>query len=124
MNELKQDEELPLNPETPVPGDKSKDFIQREAISLIETCYDPEIPVNIWELGLIYEVNVRDDKAVEVVMTLTSPFCPAAQSLPEEVKSKIEGIAGVGGVTVEITFDPPWSQEMMSEEAKLQLGFL
>jgi len=104
--------------------EKTQDFIRSEAISLIETCYDPEIPVNIWELGLIYEVNVSEQKEVEVVMTLTSPFCPAAQSLPEEVKAKLEGIAGIRDVTVEITFDPPWTQDMMSEEAKLELGFL
>lgn len=112
--------------ENPVQGSdwKSTDFIRQEAISLIETCYDPEIPVNIWELGLIYEVNVSEAKAVEVIMTLTSPFCPAAQSLPEEVKSKIEGIEGVTDVTVDITFDPPWSQDMMSEQAKLELGFM
>jgi FeS assembly SUF system protein len=106
------------------PEDKSTDLIRNEAISLIQTCYDPEIPVNIWELGLIYEVNVSEIKAIEVVMTLTSPFCPAAQSLPEEVRTKLEGISGVTDVTVEITFDPPWGQEMMSEEAKLQLGFM
>jgi FeS assembly SUF system protein len=105
-------------------GDKTGEFIRGEAISLIQTCYDPEIPVNIWELGLIYEVNVTENKEIEVIMTLTSPFCPAAQSLPEEVKTKLEGISEVKDVTVEITFDPPWGQEMMSEEAKLELGFM
>jgi FeS assembly SUF system protein len=118
------DAEVTGNPENNPVEQKSPSFIRDEAISLIETCYDPEIPVNIWELGLIYEVNVSDNRAIEVVMTLTSPFCPAAQSLPEEVKSKLEGISGVTDVEVEITFDPPWSQDMMSEEAKLQLGFL
>lgn len=103
---------------------KSNDLIRNEAISLIQTCYDPEIPVNIWELGLIYEVNVTEQKELEVLMTLTSPFCPAAQSLPEEVKFKLEGIEGVADVNVEITFDPPWDQTMMSEEAKLELGFM
>jgi FeS assembly SUF system protein len=117
-------EESLQNNEIPQPEDKSPELIRQEAISLIQTCYDPEIPVNIWELGLIYEVNVNTARAIEVLMTLTSPFCPAAQSLPEEVRTKLEGIAGVTDVTVEITFDPPWSQEMMSEEAKLQLGFL
>lgn len=91
---------------------------------MIKTCYDPEIPVNIWELGLIYDVRVDDAGKVDVVMTLTSPFCPAAQSLPEEVREKISGIAGVSDVNVEVTFDPPWTQDMMSEEAKLELGFL
>jgi FeS assembly SUF system protein len=118
------DAEATGNPANNPVEQKSPSFIRDEAISLIETCYDPEIPVNIWELGLIYEVNVSDARAIEVVMTLTSPFCPAAQSLPEEVKNKLEGISGVTDVEVEITFDPPWSQDMMSEEAKLQLGFL
>jgi len=108
----------------PAQEGKSADLLRDEAISLIQTCYDPEIPVNIWELGLIYEVNIEDNNGVRVVMTLTSPFCPAAQSLPEEVKTKIEGIHEVGEVVVDVVFDPPWTQEMMSEEAKLQLGFM
>ncbi|TAM96899.1 MAG: DUF59 domain-containing protein [Chitinophagaceae bacterium] len=103
---------------------KSLEVIRNEAISIIQTCYDPEIPVNIWELGLVYEVNVKENKDVEVIMSLTSPFCPAAQSLPEEVKTKIEGIEGVKDVNVEITFEPPWTTDMMSEEAKLELGFM
>lgn len=113
-----------INNEVSQPDNKSTDLIRNEAISLIQTCYDPEIPVNIWELGLIYEVNVSEQKELEVLMTLTSPFCPAAQSLPEEVKFKLEGIEGVADVNVEITFDPPWDQTMMSEEAKLELGFM
>ncbi|GAA4305997.1 iron-sulfur cluster assembly protein [Compostibacter hankyongensis] len=103
---------------------RSGDQIRDEAISLIQTCYDPEIPVNIWELGLIYEVNIGEHNSIQVVMTLTSPFCPAAQSLPEEVKTKLQGIYDAGEVTVDIVFDPPWTQDMMSEEAKLQLGFM
>lgn len=117
-------EEQPYNNEISQPSEKPTDLIRNEAISLIQTCYDPEIPVNIWELGLIYEVNVNEQKEVEVIMTLTSPFCPAAQSLPEEVRTKLEGIAGVTDVNVEITFEPPWDQTMMSEEAKLDLGFM
>lgn len=112
------------NEEMKSTDDSSLEIIRNEAISLIQTCYDPEIPVNIWELGLVYEVNVKENKDVEVIMSLTSPFCPAAQSLPEEVKSKLEGIAGVKEVTVEITFEPPWTTDMMSEEAKLELGFM
>lgn len=104
--------------------DKSLEIIRNEAITIIQTCYDPEIPVNIWDLGLVYEVNVKENKDVEVIMSLTSPFCPAAQSLPEEVKTKIEGIEGVKDVNVEITFEPPWTTDMMSEEAKLELGFM
>ena len=98
--------------------------IKDEAISLIQTIYDPEIPVNIYELGLIYEVNVDVDNNVHVLMTLTAPNCPAAESLPAEVEQKIKEIEGVKNVTVEITFEPTWDQEMMSEGAKLELGFL
>lgn len=104
--------------------DKTPDFLRKEVIEILKTCFDPEIPVNIWELGLIYEVNVNAEKEVEVIMTLTSPFCPVAQSLPEEVKQKIQGIDGVTDVTIEMTFEPPWEMSMMSEEAKLTLGFM
>lgn len=98
--------------------------IKDDAISAVQTIYDPEIPVNIYELGLIYEVNVDVDNNVQVLMTLTAPNCPAAESLPAEVEEKIKAIDGVTSVNVEITFDPPWDQEMMSEAAKLELGFL
>lgn len=103
---------------------KTTDFIREEVIEMVKTCFDPEIPVNIWELGLIYDIAVKEDYSVEVVMTLTSPFCPVAQSLPEEVKQKIQGIEGVSDVTIEMTFEPPWEMSMMSEEAKLTLGFM
>lgn len=98
--------------------------IKEEAIQQIQTIYDPEIPVNIYELGLIYEVNVDVDNNVHVLMTLTAPNCPAAESLPVEVEEKIKSIEGVNSCSVEITFEPPWDQEMMSEVAKLELGFL
>src|SRR3954469_12918204 len=98
--------------------------IKDEAITAIQTIYDPEIPVNIFELGLIYEVNVDVDNNVHVLMTLTAPNCPAAESLPAEVEQKVKDIEGVKDVRVEITFEPPWDQEMMSEAAKLELGFL
>ncbi|HNF48733.1 MAG TPA: SUF system Fe-S cluster assembly protein [Chitinophagales bacterium] len=104
--------------------DKSFMEIKDEAISQIQTIYDPEIPVNIYELGLIYEVNVDMENHVHVLMTLTAPNCPAAESLPVEVEQKITAIEGVKNCKVEITFDPPWDQEMMSEIAKLELGFL
>ena len=96
--------------------------ITEASIEQIKTCFDPEIPVNIYELGLIYEVHEVEGN-VKVVMTLTSPNCPAAESLPSEVKSKIETLEGVKEVDVQITFDPAWDKEMMSEEAKLELGF-
>ncbi len=98
--------------------------IKDEAIQHIQTIYDPEIPVNIYELGLIYEVNVNIDNNVHVLMTLTAPNCPAAESLPREVEEKIMAIEGVKSCNVEITFEPTWDQEMMSEAAKLELGFL
>lgn len=98
--------------------------IKDEAYAQLQTIFDPEIPVNIYELGLIYEVNVDVDNNVQVVMTLTAPNCPAAESLPREVEEKVGSIDGVKSVKVDITFDPPWDQEMMSEAAKLELGFL
>jgi FeS assembly SUF system protein len=98
--------------------------IKSAVIDVLKTIYDPEIPVNIYDLGLIYEVNVLADFTVEIVMTLTSPNCPAAGTLPGEVEQKSKGVAGVKDVTIELVFDPPWNQEMMSEEAKLELGFL
>jgi len=90
----------------------------------IKTVYDPEIPVDIYELGLIYEVNVYPINNVFVLMTLTSPACPSAEAIPSEVEEKIKGVAGVNDVKVEVTFDPPYSQDMMSEAAKLELGFM
>ena len=98
--------------------------IKDECYTQIQTIYDPEIPVNIFELGLIYEVNVDIDNNVHVLMTLTAPNCPAAERLPAEVEQKIKAIEGVKSCRVEITFEPTWDQEMMSEAAKLELGFL
>ena len=93
-------------------------------VKVIKTIFDPEIPVDIYELGLIYDVFVNEDYAVKVLMTLTTPNCPVAESLPLEVEEKIKSIDDVSDAEVEITFDPPWSQDLMSEEAKLELGFL
>ncbi|MCB9034006.1 MAG: SUF system Fe-S cluster assembly protein [Chitinophagales bacterium] len=98
--------------------------IKDEAIIAVQNIYDPEIPINIYELGLIYGIDVDIDNNVVVTMTLTAPNCPAAESLPAEVQEKIQEIEGVKNVTVDIVFDPPWDQEMMSETAKLELGFL
>ena len=98
--------------------------LKESALEAIKAVYDPEIPVNVFDLGLIYEVSVYPVNNVFVLMTLTSPACPSAQSLPEEIKNKIQAIEGVGEVNVEVTFDPPYSQEMMSEVAKLELGFM
>ena len=93
-------------------------------IDAIKTCYDPEIPVDIWELGLIYEINVDDSNDVKIIMTLTSPNCPAAESLPADVETKVKDVPGVNSVKVEISFEPPWEKEMMSEVAQLELGFM
>ncbi|MCS6818528.1 MAG: SUF system Fe-S cluster assembly protein [Chitinophagales bacterium] len=100
------------------------DQVKQSVIDVLKTIYDPEIPVNIYDLGLIYEINVFPSFEVEIVMTLTSPNCPAAGSLPGEVEEKVKAVNGVKDVTLELVFDPPWSQDMMSEEAKLELGFL
>ena len=94
-----------------------------EVIKMIKTCYDPEIPVDVWELGLIYELTVVMNN-VYVRMTLTSPSCPAAGTLPGDVENKIKSIPGVKDVTVELVWDPPYNTTMMSEEAKLELGFM
>lgn len=98
--------------------------IKQGIIDAIKTVFDPEIPVNIYDLGLIYEINVFPSNEVEIVMTLTSPNCPAAGTLPGEVEQKAKSVAGVKDVTIELVFDPAWNQEMMSEEAKLELGFM
>ena len=91
-------------------------------VAALKTVYDPEIPVDIYELGLIYKVDVADNKDVKVDMTLTAPGCPVAGEMPEMVKSALETVEGIGKVTVEMTFDPPWTPERMSEEAKLELN--
>ncbi|WP_418502001.1 DUF59 domain-containing protein [Flagellimonas sp.] len=93
-------------------------------VRVLKTIYDPEIPVDIYELGLIYDVFVNEDYDVKILMTLTSPNCPVAESLPVEVEEKVKSIDELKDVDVEITFDPPWTQELMSEEAKLELGLL
>jgi FeS assembly SUF system protein len=98
--------------------------VKQSIINVLKTVFDPEIPVNIYDLGLIYEVNVFADGNVEIVMTLTSPNCPAAGSLPGEVEEKAKAVSGVKDVTLELVFEPSWNQEMMSEEAKLELGFM
>ncbi len=90
----------------------------------LQTVYDPEIPVNIWELGLIYEVKVQDNFQAYIKMTLTSPYCPAAESLPGEIRTKIKAIPGITDVDVDVVWDPPWEPDMMSEVAKLELGML
>jgi len=93
-------------------------------VNVLKTIYDPEIPVDIYELGLIYDVFVNEDYDVKILMTLTTPNCPVAETLPLEVEEKVKSLNDVNDAEVEITFDPPWTQELMSEEAKLELGML
>jgi len=98
--------------------------IEEKVLETLRTCYDPEIPVNIYELGLIYDVQVTPDGAVNIKMTLTAPNCPAAQSLPIEVEGKVGSIDGVTDTRVEVVWEPPWEPSRMSEAARLQLGML
>lgn len=103
---------------------RSKEDIEKDVIEALKTVYDPEIPVDIYELGLIYNVDVRDDRSVEVRLTLTSPMCPVAGSLPPEVEAKVAQVEGVTKSTVDLVWDPPWNPSMMSEAAKLELGMM
>lgn len=102
---------------------KNTELTQR-VIDMIKTCYDPEIPVDIWELGLIYEIKLDDDNNLEVKMTLTSPSCPVAETLPPEVEQKLRGIEGIKSAKIELTFEPPWDKSMMTEVAQVELGFM
>ena len=98
--------------------------LKEKIVSEIKKIYDPEIPVNIYELGLIYDVKISDDRDIIIEMTLTSPNCPVAESLPVEVEEKVSEIKTITSVKVNIVFEPPWTKDMMSEEAKLELGML
>lgn len=98
--------------------------LKQKVIEVLQTIYDPELPVSIWELGLIYEINILPINNVQIVMTLTAPGCPAAQSLPVEVDQKVREIEGVNDVHVAVTWTPAWDKSMMSEAAQLELGFM
>lgn len=102
---------------------KDTDLAQR-VIDMIKTCFDPEIPVDIWELGLIYEINIDEEGNLNIMMTLTSPSCPVAETLPPEVEEKLRGVEGIKSAKIELTFEPTWEKEMMSEVAQLELGFM
>lgn len=122
---------IPAGPADETSQDAPTDVTEGEAPTLedriveaLQTIYDPEIPVNIYELGLIYNVAVQDDNHVDVIMTLTSPACPVAGSLPGEVEAKVEGVAGVESANVELVWDPQWNPSMMSEAARLDLGMM
>tara|TARA_B100000767_G_scaffold270133_1_gene293218 strand:+ start:1030 stop:1350 length:321 start_codon:yes stop_codon:yes gene_type:complete len=98
--------------------------VGEKIVQVLKTIFDPEIPVDIYELGLIYDVMINEHKEAKILMTLTSPNCPVAETLPKEVEEKVEQLEEIDSAEVEITFDPTWTQDMMSEEAKLELGFL
>lgn len=98
--------------------------IEEKIVEMLRTVYDPEVPVNIYELGLIYKIDLQEDGAVSIDMTLTAPNCPAADFIMEDVRQKIESIEGVTSAQINLVFEPEWDKDMMSEEAKLELGFL
>lgn len=102
---------------------KNTELMQR-VIDEIKTCFDPEIPVDIWELGLIYELHLDEQDHLKIVMTLTSPNCPVAESLPAEVENKLRLVPGVAAAELKLTFEPSWEKDMMSEVAQLELGFM
>jgi FeS assembly SUF system protein len=116
--------EITENKETSTSTESGSSDLRGQVVQALKTVYDPEIPVDVYELGLIYEINVYPINNVFVLMTLTSPSCPSAEAIPREVEQKIKAIPGVNDVKIELTFDPPYSQEMMSEAAKLELGFM
>lgn len=135
MSESKLDEDTALDRATAILAEPQEDApsperlaqvqdIGERVVEAIKTCYDPEIPVNIYELGLIYKIDVEDDDSVAVDMTLTSPNCPVAESLPNEVQDKVKAVEGVQGARVNIVWDPPWGPHLMSEEAQLELGMI
>ncbi|MEC5144070.1 iron-sulfur cluster assembly protein [Chitinophaga sp. 212800010-3] len=102
----------------------SEAILREQIEAQLRTVFDPEIPVNIWELGLVYAVNIKENNRIWIEMTLTAPGCPVAGDIIREVEEKVRNIESVSDVDVHLTFDPPWNKDMMSEEAKLELGFL
>ena len=100
-----------------------KPKIERQIVDVLKTVYDPEIPVNIFDLGMIYKIDVQDDSTVDVDMTFTAPSCPAADFILEDVRTKIEGLSSVKSANINLVFEPAWDQSMMSEEARVELGF-
>ena len=102
---------------------EEKTKIEERIVDVLKTVYDPEIPVNIYDLGMIYKIDVQDDSSVELDMTFTAPTCPAADFILEDVRTKVESVEGVKGANVNLVFEPAWDQSMMSEEARVELGF-
>jgi FeS assembly SUF system protein len=102
---------------------EEKTKIEERIVDVLKTVYDPEIPVNIWDLGMIYKIDVKDDSSVNIDMTFTAPSCPAADFILEDVRTKVESVEGVKSANVNLVFEPAWDQSMMSEEAREELGF-
>ena len=102
---------------------EEKTKIEERIVDVLKTVYDPEIPVNIWDLGMIYKIDVKDDATVELDMTFTAPSCPAADFILEDVRSKVDSVEGVKSANVNLVFEPAWDQSMKSEEARVELGF-
>jgi FeS assembly SUF system protein len=117
-SEPREPAQSPAPPASGEPGD-----LHQRIIDALKTCYDPEIPVDIYELGLIYEIDAAEPAKVRIRMTLTSPMCPVAESLPLEVKDKVAHVPGVGDVDIDLVWEPPWDPSLMSEAARLELGF-
>ncbi len=107
-----------------MPDTSVTEEMEKKIIESIKTCYDPEIPVDIYELGLIYDIQVDNSSVAHIKMTLTSPGCPVAGTLPGEVADRVKSVEGISDAEVKVVWDPPWTPEMMSEEAKLELGFM
>ena len=122
MSEEKKTEAVQTDNEPRQLSTVEQSLIHSQVIEALRTCYDPEIPVNIYELGLIYDVKVAADGGVLVIMTLTSPYCPAAQSLPREIETKVKAVPGVTATKVNVVWDPQWNPSMMTEAARLELG--
>jgi len=113
---------IPTESTTSSDAPRTAQRIHDDVVAMLKTCYDPEIPVDIYELGLIYTIEVREGNAVYLQMTLTSPMCPVAETLPPEVEDKVRNVPGVSGVELELVWDPPWSPDLMSEAARLTLN--
>ena len=102
---------------------EEKTKLEERIVDVLKTVYDPEIPVNIWDLGMIYKIDVKDDATVDIDMTFTAPSCPAADFILEDVRTKVDSVEGIKGTNVNLVFEPAWDQSMMSEEAREELGF-
>lgn len=114
---------MPTKEEYRTMSEEEKYLLEERIVEVLKTIYDPEIPVNIYDLGLIYRIEVMEDASVEIDMTLTAPNCPAADFIMEDVRLRVEGVNGVASATVNLVFEPEWDKDMMSDEAKLELGF-